>query len=126
MVAVNIRALGEPGVYSGTVPLPYGPAPSRGLLMLQEADRPIQRIPLYLPAANKGGEVSGGESFDQGINLPALERIASITGGMMLDITAPILEPPEIAARTWPLFRWLLGLAALCIAGAFWIGGRRE
>jgi hypothetical protein len=125
-IGVNMRAAGEPGDYGGTVPLPYGDADSRGLLVLQEADQPIQRIPLYLPAASAGGAISTDEGFAYGIDRVALDRVASATGGMMLDANAPMLEPPVQAVPTWPLFPWLLALAALCMAGAFWIGGRQE
>ena len=69
--------------------------------------------------------MANDESFAYGIDRLTLNRIATATGGMMLDSHAPVLEPPEVKARKLPLFPWLLALAGLFLAAAFWVGGRQ-
>lgn len=121
----GLRSTDEPGVYRGRIAAPFAQEPRRGVLTLREADRPVQRIPVDLPAIAPR-RAQSGEQLDWGIDRAVLEEIAARTGGVMMDVaTLPVTESVISPGRELHFAPWLLLIASLSLASAFWVGGRR-
>lgn len=117
----------DPGEFQARLDLPM--KGGRGLLVIDEAGHPSQRIPLTYAGASEATMAHGAESFDFGVDPARLAAIASATGGQVLTEGMPFPLAPRaeaLAAPSTALGLGLISLAGLLLSLAFWIGGRRE
>lgn len=122
---LGLRPVREPGQFEGTVELRLGPEAARATFVLEEPGRSTQRIPLFLPARPGAEAGSMTEAFAFGVNHSALSRIAQATGGQMLSGAFAQLAPAQVRGASVALHPWLIALALIALAGAFWGGGTR-
>lgn len=121
-----LQAGRDPGEFSARLELPN--QRGRGLLVIDEAGHPSQRIPLTYAGADEATGAQGQESFDFGLDPSLLAAIAAATGGQVLTEGSPFPLGPRAEALATPstaLGLGLIALAGLLLPLAFWIGGRR-
>lgn len=113
----------SPGTFRGRVALSRGEKSQLTILTLTESGpdalQRSQRIPFRIAAAGEVVPPSGDEAWTQGINLPLLEGLASVSGGRILyEIESPVTSSEQRTRR----FYWqelATGVALIYLAVIF-------
>lgn len=116
---------GAPGRFVAGVSPRLGDAPLPGELVLAEPGQQAQVVPVSLPARSESHIARGAaETFDFGVDLKQLRRMAERTTGVNLDNGSLALDSRSLPRQAFPIHAWIICAGLAFLAGALWTGKR--
>lgn len=122
-----LRPTEVPGQFAGRATLQRLDVASRGLLVIEEPDRPRQSIPISFPPAAQQRATMAKEALDYGVDQAALDEMLRATNGLALTTgSLPGLGHQYFARPAEPIHAWFIALALSMLGAAYWLGPFRN